>query len=59
MSIEPEATIQLKIPAKLKREIQQTAFDREETMKTLILRSLKKNGVNISDSAIVDGRKNR
>ena len=59
MSIEPEATIQLKISAKLKREIQQIAFDREETMKSLILRSLKKNGVKISESIIVDGRKNR
>lgn len=59
MTDEPEATIQLKIPAKLKRKIQQVAFDRDETMKTFILKSMRKNGVAIADALIVDRRKNR
>ncbi len=56
---EPEVTIQLKIPASLKRKIQQIALDRDETIKTFILKSIKKNGVAIPESLTVDRRKKR
>ncbi|MBL1438225.1 MAG: hypothetical protein COB08_018750 [Rhodobacteraceae bacterium] len=59
MTSKSEATIQLKIPAELKRRIQQTAFDRDETMKTFILKSIKKNGVAVDDSVVIDRRKMR
>jgi hypothetical protein len=54
-----EVTVQIKVPPDLKRELQKKAFARDETMKTFILRALRKAGLRVPQALLEDKRKNR
>ena len=52
-----EETVQIKVPAKLKKEIRRSALECDETVRTLILKALKARGVAVADDELVDRRK--
>lgn len=52
-----EETLQIKVSPTLKREIRRSAFERDETVRTFILRALKSQGISVADEELVDRRK--
>lgn len=53
----PEETVQIKVSAETKKEIRRIALERDETVRTFILRALKERGVTVADAEIGDRRK--
>lgn len=52
-----EETVQIKVSPELKKEIRRSALERDETVRTFILRALRDRGVTVSDEQLVDRRK--
>ena len=52
-----EVTVQIKVPRSLKRELQKEAFNRDETMRTFILKALRDKGLRVSSALLRDRRK--
>lgn len=52
-----EKTVQIKVSAELKKAIHRTALERDETVRTFILKALKQRGIAIADGDLVDRRK--
>lgn len=52
-----EKTVQIKVSAELKKAICRTALERDETLRTLILKALQQCGIAVSDDDLVDRRK--
>lgn len=52
-----EETVQIKVAPELKKLIRRTALERDETVRTFILRALRDRGVPVSDDELVDRRK--
>lgn len=52
-----EKTVQFKVSPELKKEIHRTALERDETIRTFILKALKQRGITIADDDLVDRRK--
>jgi hypothetical protein len=56
-SLSQEKAVQIKVSAKLKKEIRRSALESDETLRTFILKALKARGVAISDDELSDRRK--
>lgn len=54
---DPDETVQIKVSAKTKKEIRRVALERDETLRTFVLRALKDRGVAVSDEEVGDRRK--
>ena len=54
---DPVETVQIKVSAKTKKEIRRVALERDETLRTFVLRALKDRGVAVSDEEVGDRRK--
>ncbi len=54
---EREELLQARIPANIKREVARIAFERGKTVRTLLLESLRLNGVAVSEDQLKDRRK--
>lgn len=52
-----EKTVQFKVSPELKKEIHRTALERDETVRTFILKALKQRGIAVADGDLVDRRK--
>jgi uncharacterized protein (DUF1778 family) len=52
-----EETVQIRVSAETKKEIRRIALERDETVRTFILRALQARGVILSESEIGDRRK--
>lgn len=52
-----EETVQFKVSPRLKKEIRRNALERDETVRTFILKALKEKGIAVSDAELVDRRK--
>ena len=52
-----EETVQIRVSAETKKEIRRNALERDETVRTFILRALQARGVILSESEIGDRRK--
>lgn len=52
-----EETVQIKVSARLKKEIRRGALECDETLRTFILKALKARGVTVADDELVDRRK--
>lgn len=52
-----EKTVQFKVSPELKKEIHRKALERDETVRTFILKALKARGIAIADRDLVDRRK--
>ncbi|MDJ0278540.1 hypothetical protein QLH51_17220 [Sphingomonas sp. 2R-10] len=52
-----EKTVQIKVSPELKKEIYRSALERDETVRTFILKALKGRGIAVSDRDLVDRRK--
>ena len=52
-----EETVQIRVSAETKKEIRRIALERDETVRTFILRALQARGVIVSESEIGDRRK--
>ena len=52
-----EQVVQFMVSPEVKRAIKALAFEREETIRTLILRSLREAGLYLDDVELVDRRK--
>lgn len=52
-----EQTVQIKVSPELKKAIRRNALERDETVRTFILKALRERGVAISDDELVDRRK--
>lgn len=52
-----EKTVQFKVSPELKKEIHRSALERDETVRTFILKALKARGITIADHDLVDRRK--
>ena len=52
-----EKTVQFKVSPELRKEIHRTALERDETVRTFILKALKQRGITIADGDLVDRRK--
>jgi len=52
-----EKTVQFKVSPELKKQIHRSALERDETVRTFILKALKARGITISDHDLVDRRK--
>jgi hypothetical protein len=53
----PDATVQIKVSAETKKEIRRVALERDETLRTFVLRALKDRGVRVSDEEVGDRRR--
>jgi succinate dehydrogenase flavin-adding protein (antitoxin of CptAB toxin-antitoxin module) len=53
----PQETVQIKVSARLKKEIRRGALECDETVRTFILKALKTRGVVVADDELVDRRK--
>ena len=53
----PDQTVQIKVSAETKKEIRRVALERDETLRTFVLRALKDRGVTVSDEEVGDRRK--
>lgn len=53
----PDETVQIKVSAQTKKEIRRVALERDETLRTFVLRALKDRGVTVSDEEVGDRRK--
>lgn len=54
-----EVAIQIRVPRSLKRRLQKEALDRDETMRTFILKALRKEGLQVPQALLEDRRKTR
>ena len=54
-----EVTVQIKVPRSLKRQLQKRALNRDETMRTFILKALRKEGLCVPTALLADRRKTR
>jgi hypothetical protein len=54
---EAEKTIQIKVSAPLKKRIRRRALERDETLRTFILRALREQKVAIAEAELSDRRK--
>lgn len=52
-----EKTVQIKVSPELKKAIHLSALERDETVRTFILKALKERGIAVSDDELVDRRK--
>jgi len=52
-----EKTVQIKVSPELKKEIHRSALERDETVRTFILKALKGRGITVSDDDLIDRRK--
>jgi uncharacterized protein (DUF1778 family) len=52
-----EMTVQFKVSPELKKEIHRSALERDETLRSFILKALKDRGIAVSDNDLVDRRK--
>ena len=52
-----EETVQIKVSAELKKNIRRSALEQDETVRTFILKALKRRGVSVSDDELTDRRK--
>jgi hypothetical protein len=52
-----EKTVQFKVSPELRKEIHRKALERDETVRTFILKALKTRGITIADRDLVDRRK--
>jgi hypothetical protein len=52
-----EKTVQFKVSPALKKQIHRSALERDETVRTFILKALKARGIAIADHDLVDRRK--
>lgn len=52
-----EETVQIKVSPELKKEIRRLALERDETVRTFVLKALRDRGVTVSDGELVDRRK--
>jgi uncharacterized protein (DUF1778 family) len=52
-----EKTVQIRVSAELKKAIHRSALERDETVRTFILKALKQRGIAVEDSDLVDRRK--
>lgn len=52
-----EKAVQIKVSAKLKKEIRRSALESDETVRTFILKALKARGVAVADDELLDRRK--
>lgn len=52
-----EKTVQIKVSAELRKAIQRTALERDETVRTFILKALQQRGIPVADGDLVDRRK--
>ena len=59
MTPAPEETVQIKVPRSVKRQLVMLAAEREETLRTVILRALSDFGLKIDAGQILDRRKSR
>lgn len=55
--VSSEMTVQFKVSPELKKEIYRSALERDETVRSFILRALKDRGIAVSDNDLVDRRK--
>lgn len=53
----PDETVQIKVSAETKKEIRRVALERDETLRTFVLRALRDRGVTVSDDEVGDRRK--
>lgn len=53
----PDETVQIKVSAETKKEIRRVALERDETLRTFVLRALRDRGVAVSDEEVGDRRK--
>ena len=53
----PDQTVQIKVSAETKKEIRRVALERDETLRTFVLRALRDRGVTVSDDEVGDRRK--
>lgn len=54
---EGEETVQIKVSPHIKKSIRALAFERDETVRSLILRSLRDSGLPLDEAELVDRRK--
>lgn len=52
-----EETLQIMVPPSIKKPIMALAVERDETIRSLILRSLKEIGLELDEAELVDRRK--
>ncbi len=52
-----EKTVQIKVSPELKKAIHRSALERDETVRTFILKALQQRGIPVSDGDLVDRRK--
>jgi hypothetical protein len=52
-----QETVQIKVSPALKKEIRRNALECDETLRTFILKALRRRGVTISDAELIDRRK--
>lgn len=52
-----EKTVQIKVSPELKKAIHRTALERDETVRTFILKALQQRGIAVSEGDLVDRRK--
>jgi len=52
-----EVVVQFKVSPRIKKSIKAMAFDRDETVRSLILRALKEAGLPVADDELGDRRK--
>lgn len=52
-----EKAVQIKVSPELKKAIHRTALERDETVRTFILKALQQRGIAVPDEDLVDRRK--
>lgn len=52
-----EETLQITVPSHVKKQVQMTALEQGETMRTFILKALRKQGIDVLDVELVDRRR--
>ena len=52
-----EQIIQIVVPAKLKKAIKRRALEREETVRTLVLKALRDSGLHVDETELRDRRR--
>lgn len=56
-NVPDEKSVQFMVSPELKKEIHRTALERDETVRTFILKALKQHGISIPDDDLIDRRK--
>jgi hypothetical protein len=54
-----EVTLQITIPRRVRRQLDRLAFEREETLRAVILRAVRSLGVEVDDDELKDKRGRR